>query len=265
MKRLWPALREYRGRTELLLEIIGLRGGLWLAKRKCFPWASGAVIETRAGWRKRTSARKLLRRPGSARFQARRGCSRLRLKSIGQVARWRDPDSDDLSRVEFGAGRPEESDFCQEILIRDLFDHHVLLRGVLDNLGLANERAPGLRSDPDQHRTASSDPLRFPTVGIGVDENLLVAGDKPDRSGFTLVAVLSDGCDVQVGRLRECLSVARCHIGVGDAEHAHHCEDRDRKGTNPSQHRKTSPQESSKAPNYAGDEASQATIRFDRF
>ena len=53
MKRLWPALREYRGRTELLLEIIGLRGGLWLAKRKCFPWASGAVIETRAGWRKR--------------------------------------------------------------------------------------------------------------------------------------------------------------------------------------------------------------------
>src|SRR5580658_4256306 len=114
------------------------------------------------------------------------------LKSVGQIARRRNPDDDDLTPVKLGSRRTRKADPGQRIFLRILGDYLVLQRSVRDDLRVADERGAGARSDPDHRGAAALDALGLPAGRRGFNQHLVVGGrDEPDRHGLALVAVFA--------------------------------------------------------------------------
>src|ERR1700684_3623757 len=68
------------------------------------------------------------------------------LKSVGQIARRRNSDDDDLAPVQLGPRRTRKADPGKRIFLRILRNHLVLQGSVRDDLRRADERGAGARS-----------------------------------------------------------------------------------------------------------------------
>src|SRR5277367_9384 len=127
--------------------------------------------------------------------------ARLRLKAVGQIARRRNSDRNNLARVEALAFGAEQTEPREPVLVGNRRNHFILNGSIVDELRFADERGPGARTDPDQERAAPPEPFRLPAIAVRVDQNLAVwLCDKPHRRRGALTAVLAHSGDIDVAR-----------------------------------------------------------------
>src|SRR4029077_6864249 len=126
-----------------------------------------------------------------------------------------------LPVVELRTFRTKETDSREKVFLGNLFDHRVLTRLVIDDFGFADAGRTGWGTEPYEHRAAALDSFCLPAVAVGIDEDLIVRShDEPHPSGLALIAVLSDGCNVDVASILKRGQIAgwgRCASYDGDA------------------------------------------------